>query len=173
MRVFAALEIPDDVIDHVGRWQRSLVELHPDLKWVSEGNMHLTLRFFGDIGPEALDVVLRIMSEWHPGPLDFALDRLGTFGRKDSPSVYWLGGEFPEVLQDIAGRLGSIPDDRGRVSRGGFIPHLTVARRRGGQLPRLQPPDAISGTITAASVIDSKLTSRGPEYRHIRKFDLH
>lgn len=135
--------------------------------------MHLTLRFFGNIGTGSLADVLGIMGEWHPGPLDFSLDRLGTFGRKDSPSVYWLGGEFPEIIKDIARRLGSIPDDRGRVSERGFIPHLTVARRRGGQLPALQPPAPIEGTITAAAVIDSKLTSRGPEYRYIREFDLH
>jgi 2'-5' RNA ligase len=173
VRVFAALEIPDGVLGQVAGWQEPLARRYPSLKWVSVENMHLTLRFFGDIDRDVLGRVLGIMGAWDPGPLVFRLETLGSFGRKASPSVYWLGGEFPAEVQHIARRLGGVPDDKGRVSTRGFVPHLTVARRRGGPLPLLEPPCPMTGTIRRAAVINSTLTSEGPVYEYIQAFDLH
>jgi 2'-5' RNA ligase len=134
--------------------------------------MHLTLRFFGDIDKSLQANAMDIMSQWRPGPLEFSLTRLGTFGRKGSPSVYWLGGEFPREISEIAGRLGTIPDDRGRVETREFTPHLTVARRRGGKVPTIDAPEGFGGVITAAAVINSNLTSGGPVYRVMERYDL-
>ncbi len=173
MRLFAALELPRGTVAQVTEWQKPLVSRYPSLKWVSGNNMHLTLRFFGDIGQDTQERVIRILGAWVPGPLEFCFHRLGSFGRKGSPSVYWLGGDFPGEVMEIARQLGSIPDERGRVSERGYLPHLTVARRRDGLVPMLEPPGPISGMITGAAVINSRLTSKGPEYEYIQTFDLH
>lgn len=172
MRIFVALSLPGDVLDGIERWKEPLERMYPSLGWVRRDRMHLTLRFYGDIPEAALRRVTGTVEEWTPGPLSFRLVELGTFGSRGSPSVYWLGGEFPPEVASIARKLGRIPDDRGRVSGKVFVPHLTVARRRRGIAPLLEPPGEMTGEITEVSVIDSRLTSEGPEYTYLRRYDL-
>ncbi|OPL20044.1 MAG: hypothetical protein AVO35_00890 [Candidatus Aegiribacteria sp. MLS_C] len=173
MRVFVALSLPGGVLDGIERWKGPLAGRYPSLSWVSRDRMHMTLRFYGDIPRDSLGRINGVLEEWTPGPLKFTIGRLGSFGSGGSPSVYWLGGEFPPEVVSIARRLGKIPDDRGRVAGKVFVPHLTVARRRSGIVPLLEPPDEMAGEITEVSIIDSMLTSGGPEYTYLRRYGLH
>ncbi|MFO8183127.1 MAG: RNA 2',3'-cyclic phosphodiesterase [Candidatus Aegiribacteria sp.] len=173
MRVFAALELPEESLRMIAEWQSPLISRYPSLKWVSVDNMHITLRFYGDIGKDILERVRGTMAEWRPGPLGFTLSGVGSFGRKGSPSVYWLGGEFPVEVMEQARRLGAIPDGKGAVLGRRFLPHLTVARRRGGLPVSLPGPvEGIGGVITRAALVDSRLTSEGPEYTFLERYEL-
>lgn len=173
MRVFAALELPEESLGMIAEWQSPLISRYPSLKWVHVDNMHITLRFYGDIDRDILKRVRGTMAEWRPGPLDFSLSKVGSFGRRGSPSVYWLGGEFPVEVMEQARRLGAIPDGKGVVSGRRFLPHLTVARRRGGIPASLPGPvEGIRGVITRAALVDSRLTSEGPEYTFLERYEL-
>jgi 2'-5' RNA ligase len=155
-------------------WQKPLTARNPSLKWIREDRMHLTLRFFGDIPESEVGRICRVLSSWNPGPLEFSLDSIGSFGNRRSPSVFWLGGNFPEEVSRIAFKLGRIPDDKGRKGEQRFVPHLTFARRRNSApLPELDPPGEIRGVFKEAVVINSRLTSGGPEYTFIERYDLH
>ncbi|MCK4807937.1 MAG: RNA 2',3'-cyclic phosphodiesterase, partial [Candidatus Aegiribacteria sp.] len=114
MRIFAALELPRQVRREITDWQKPLTARYPSLKWVQGDRMHLTLRFFGDIPESEVGRICGLLSSWHPGPLAFSLDSIGSFGKRKSPSVFWLGGNFPEEVSEIAFELGRIPDERGR-----------------------------------------------------------
>jgi 2'-5' RNA ligase len=172
MRIFAALELPRDALESIERWQRPLIESHPSLKWVEPHLMHMTLRFFGNVDQGTLDRIRSVMYRWRPGPLSFVISRLGTFGRRGETSVYWLGGEFPPEVQEVALILGNIPDEKGRISRREFKPHLTVARRRHGDCPVLEAPEVIRGTVLKSVVINSTLTPKGPRYSILERYDL-
>ncbi len=174
MRIFAALELPLQVRNEITHWQKPLTARYPSLKWVPGDRMHLTLRFFGDIPESEVVKICSVLSSWHPGPLEFSLNRIGSFGNRKSPSVFWLGGNFPEEVFEIAFELGRIPDEKGRKGGKRFIPHLTVARRRNSPpLPTFDPPGEIRGVFEEAAVINSILTSGGPEYTFIERYDLH
>ncbi|MCD4700499.1 MAG: RNA 2',3'-cyclic phosphodiesterase [Candidatus Aegiribacteria sp.] len=174
MRIFAALELPLQVRREITDWQRPLTSLYPSLKWTRSDRMHLTLRFFGDIPESGIRMICSVVSSWHPGPIEFSLNRIGSFGNIKSPSVFWLGGIFPEEVSEIAFELGRIPDENGRKGGKKFIPHLTVARRRNStMLPELDPPGEIKGVFKEAVVINSRLTSGGPEYTFVERYDLH
>lgn len=55
-----------------------------------------------------------------------------------------------------------------------YVPRLTFARRRNSTpMPILDPPDEIRGVFEKAAVINSRLTSGGPEYTFIERYDLH
>jgi len=174
VRIFAALELPDRVIEKITDWQKPLVSRYPLLNWVRSDAMHLTLRFFGDIPESVVQNIHEILSSWHPGPLEFSLFRIDTFGKKRSPSVFWLGGSMPEEISRLADELGRVPDEMGKKSGKRFVPHLTVARRgRSSGIPKLNPPEEIKGVFSEAVVINSKLTSHGPEYTFLERYDLH
>lgn len=174
MRIFAALELPETVVRCISDWQEPYFSRYPSIKWVRVDRMHLTLRFFGNVPGSVVGRIREIMSSWHPGTLEFSLCTLGTFGERRSPSVFWLGGRFPEEISEIALELGRIADDKGRKATKRFIPHLTVARRKPvAELPELDPPAEINGVFTEAAVINSRLTPEGPEYEFLEKYNLH
>lgn len=174
MRVFAALELPSEVRSLIAEWQRPLALRYPSVKWVSPENMHLTLRFFGDIDRDRVDRILERMSGWEPGDLEFSLTQVGSFIKNGLPVVYWLGGDFPSDVGEMARSLGDIMDERGRKESRPFKPHLTIARRRKhSEVPELDDPCVITGCFRRASLIDSRLTRRGPEYTFLKRFDLH
>lgn len=175
MRIFVALELPEHVIKGIDDWQEPLRFLHPSLKWVRFDRMHLTLRYFGNINGEEILPIEELLSSWKPGNLEFTIDKIGTFGRgKRLPSVYWLGGVFPDAVSSIAGELGMIPDDRGRTDRKTFFPHITIARRRDSSAsPVLPEPFPLHGMIREAIIFNSRLTPAGPEYSSLNRFNLH
>ena len=174
MRIFAALELPLQVRRKIVDWQKPLMARYPSLKWVQVNSMHLTLRYFGNIPKSAIGRICGLLFSWHPGPLAFSLDRIGSFGKRTSPSVFWFGGSFPEEVSRLACELGRIPDEKGIKGVHGFLPHLTFARRRNSTpLPKFNPPAEIRGVFEDAVVINSRLTSSGPEYTFIERYDLH
>jgi 2'-5' RNA ligase len=173
LRIFAALDLPAGVRAEIGAWQARMTAVSPGLRRVESGLSHLTLRFLGDAGPESVDALSGILDSWRPGPLPFTIDSTGSFGGRGKPAVYWLGVTVPDQLIRLALLLGTVPDDRGRVHAGGFVPHITVARSRGAEeRSELPDPPCIGGVFSAAAIFDSRLTSRGPEYRMIQRFDI-
>ncbi|MCK4671655.1 MAG: RNA 2',3'-cyclic phosphodiesterase [Candidatus Aegiribacteria sp.] len=175
MRIFVALELPEHIIKEIQGWQEQLMSLHPSLKWVKPEHMHLTLRFFGDIKRKRMLEVERLLSSRRTSPLEFTLDKLGTFCGKDQlPFVYWLGGTFPSAISHIAEELGKIPDDRGRINIKKYLPHITIARRRmSSTSPRLPEPPVLQGRFHEAVIFNSRLTPAGPEYSRLKSFEFH
>ena len=173
MRIFAALELPPGTRAEIASWQAEMGRSYDGLKWVDPRLCHVTLRFLGEVGPDRVEETMGILASWKPGPLPFTLESAGIFGGPGRTSVHWMGGSFPLEIEALALRLGRVPDDRGRVHHGSFVPHITVARSRAeDDRRRLPDPPRMSGSIGTASVIDSLLTPRGPEYRIVRRFDL-
>ena len=101
---------------------------------VPPANVHLTLRFLGEISDDQAAAAAGALASACAGAraFSFALERLGAFPRPGSPSVLWAGpAETPPALARLAGDLESAlatsgfePEDRP------FRPHLTLARRR-------------------------------------------
>ena len=126
-RLFTGLEIPSDM-----RTRLSLLSAPMSgAKWVEAENLHLTLRFLGDIdgrtADEFIDSILSFMVE----PFEMTLSGLGVFGNQ-RPDVIWIGAEPKDVLgrlnqwhERAARAAGLEPDTRP------FVPHVTLARLRG------------------------------------------
>lgn len=174
MRIFVALELPEDILKVIAEWQKPLISLHPSLKWVKPEHMHLTLRFFGDIKRSAMLEVERQLSGSQTGPQEFTLEKLGSFYGKDQlPFVYWLGGRFPSAVSNMAEELGRIPDERGRINSKKFLPHITIARRRlSSASPQLPEPPILRGVFHEAVMFNSRLTPSGPEYNRLKRFEF-
>lgn len=132
LRAFVALEIPPDlqqaVSDAVAPLQTAI---GPLVRWVPKQNIHLTLKFLGDISPanvEMLSQMLRAEAELFPC-FDLHLRGLGSFPNPKRPRVIYIGVEAPAALDSLqrgieaaARRLGYESEERG------FSAHLTVGR---------------------------------------------
>jgi 2'-5' RNA ligase len=177
LRVFVALPLPADVREKLDLWLGPIRSEHPGLRWVRTHQIHLTLRFLGDVGDGTVEEAARILGGYRSGPVGFRIDTSGTFpGRKGSalPSVYWVGGEWDETARLLAESLAPLRDDRGdrgRTSR--FRPHLTIARQgRYNEKVDMPDPGPWKGTMDRAVIFDSRLTASGPEYSELRSFGL-
>lgn len=135
LRLFAALDIPDDVASRVGPLLRGV----PGAKWRPRENLHVTLRFFGEVSEDAaedLDAALGEAALKHAA-FNIRLKGAGFFGRED-PHALWLGLSDCEALRalaadcDRAARRCRMPPADHK-----FTPHMTVAYLSGAVLDRV------------------------------------
>ena len=133
LRAFIAIEIPARVQDEIQAATASLQNtLGPDLvRWVAPRNLHLTLKFLGDISPASVEILqqmLRTESGQHR-PFEIRLEGLGAFPTVHRPRVIWTGLVAPGALDSLqrgiesaSARLGYEAEERP------FSPHLTLGR---------------------------------------------
>lgn len=125
LRLFAALALPDDITERL----LALMKGVPGAKWRPRENLHLTLRFFGDVQEpvaDELDAELAAIAERTP-PFELQLKGAGFFG-KDDPHTLWAGVRESAALtklaadcERVARRAGLKPETRK------FAPHVTLA----------------------------------------------
>ena len=134
IRCFVAVEIPEPIQALLKPVQTHLQsQIHRGTSWTKPGNFHLTLKFLGDIHPEASNDVseaLQRVTERHP-PFSIAFGGIGAFPNLARPRVIWLGikqgastvSRLAKAVNLELADLGFSPDNR-------FHPHLTLARLR-------------------------------------------
>jgi 2'-5' RNA ligase len=132
LRTFIAVEIPLDIRQTVCAATSKLRnELGVLIRWVPIENMHLTLKFLGDISPSNVDLLsgmLRAETDLF-NYFDLRLNGLGSFPSLKRPRVIYIGIQAPAALESLqrgiesaSRRLGYESEERG------FSPHLTIGR---------------------------------------------
>ena len=179
MRCFIAIDIGDDIRAALGDLQRQLqgkVDIKKsDAKWVNPNNIHLTLKFLGEIKDERAVEVCNVVKEvaGRHNRFDVDIGQVGHFGGK-SARVLWVGaGEGNENLLELQKDLEQQLAQAGwpEESRK-FTGHLTLCRIRnpkaGIKLALVTEAyrDLELGTMPADSVTvyQSQLTPGGPIY---------
>jgi 2'-5' RNA ligase len=134
IRAFVALDLPADIVDHVSGLQSGLRARGLRLRWVRPQNVHLTLKFLGDI-PEAavaeMGLALRRASRGS-APLALTVQGLGVFPGIRRARVLWVGlGGQVEALQSLYSRIEDEFAGLGLArEKRGFKAHLTLARMK-------------------------------------------
>jgi len=136
LKLFAALALPDEIADRL----MPLMKGVPGANWRPRENLHLTLRFFGEVAePDAdeIDVALSEVAEAN-APFEMSLKAAGSFGGAD-PHAIWIGAAPNEKLKKLAAdceraarRSGLKPEPHK------FTPHVTMAYLSGAPLDRVQ-----------------------------------
>jgi len=135
LRAFLASELPPDLQDTIRTATAGLRDmLRGDLiRWVPERNVHLTLKFLGDVSPSSLDLIKQMMlsEAAQYSAFDAQVEGLGCYPNARRPRVLWVGLRAPAELVSLqrgieaaAARLGYESDERE------FSPHLTIGRVR-------------------------------------------
>lgn len=127
IRLFTAIEIPEPQRLRLGLLRGPL----NGAKWVDPENMHITLRFAGDIDERAADAFADALADANVAPFQVTIAGVGAFGGRDT-RVLWAGVEAGPELDALyraneraARTAGLAPPPRG------FKPHVTLARMRG------------------------------------------
>ena len=135
VRAFIALELPTFLQDAIHLSTASLQKkLGPDLiRWTTPHNVHLTLKFLGDVSPANMDILKQMltMESAQHSAFDIHVEGIGSFPNPKRPRVLWVGLNAPATLSSLArgietasAKLGYPTEERG------FSPHLTIGRVR-------------------------------------------
>ena len=135
LRTFIACEIPVDVQETI---QRAIQPLRRTLgaglvRWVPAHNVHLTLKFLGDVATPNLEMIQRTMAAGASGfkAFDGTVEGFGAFPNLHRPSVLWIGFKAPPTLGVLQRELDLATERLGyRSDERGYSPHLTVGRVR-------------------------------------------
>ncbi len=131
IRSFIAFDITEeDVIRSLSSVQRMLAGTGADLRLVKPENIHVTLRFLGDISPDLVEQIHAEMEKAVFEPFDIEIKGIGAFPNLSHISVLWAGiREGANELRAIFGQLEPRLRELGfRPDSKGFSPHLTIAR---------------------------------------------
>ena len=133
IRAFIAVDLPADLqkrLDQVSANLKQSID-RPVIRWVPAVNMHLTLKFLGDVSvtnlPLVKEAIQAVALEHHR--FEFSVGGLGAFPTSKRPRVIWVGIEAPAELGNVQSalesrlnRLGYPPEERP------FSAHLTLGR---------------------------------------------
>ena len=181
MRLFWAIEIPEDIKLKLTSVQDELKELNLHAKWVEKQNMHLTVKFLGETDASMVtDIKNSVLSALEgTSPFRISVSGFGTFG--NPARVIWSGiRDDDKKLFELHSKV-----DRALLSLGfeaekrTFYPHLTLARlksQRNVKLLRnklIAMPDTL-GSFTANSIklFNSTLTPKGAIYEVIETIEI-
>ncbi len=184
MRLFVALDLPDEVRRAIGEL---IAELRPkcrDARWVRPESMHLTLKFIGhavkDDDAKKLAAVRAALEAVHSNrPVEMQFRGVGFFPNARRPRVVWCGVEASENLAEIAAGIERALEPLGIPREGrAFVPHMTLARldtpHAVPELARaaeeLQSRDFGAARETEFVLFESVLHRSGAEYRKIQTY---
>jgi 2'-5' RNA ligase len=187
MRTFIAIELPQQIKEALAGIQNKLKESGADVKWVEPNNIHLTLKFLGEINDGQLEKLTEIIEDAAKDKQSFEVNisSIGAFPKIDYPRVIWVGIDkgdretkaIAKELEDRIQKIGIPKEDRA------FSSHITIARTRS-TLNRdklVQGLKALSQdfgrenwefTVTKITLFKSTLTPNGPIYEVLKEARL-
>jgi 2'-5' RNA ligase len=146
-------------------------------RWQSDGQLHITLRFIGEVErPVAEDVAIALGSVRHT-PFEIALDGIGAFERRGRPKALWAGLAPQQALKALHSKIDQACVRAGLAPEGrAFVPHITLARLGAGAGPAaalLERSGGLSGpsfTVDEFGLFESLLTPDGPHYSLVETY---
>ncbi len=175
IRTFICIEVPQTVKERIESLQRTLRQNNAQISWVKPSNIHLTIKFLGDVPLSKIDSVRECVERAAKGLSEFDIEvsTTGCFPSARNPRVLWVGlGNLPDGLKQLHANVESelaregFPREQKR-----FSPHLTIGRVRSPQNAARTAEDLIAQgfepeTFRATEVIvmRSELNSSGSIY---------
>ncbi len=145
------MELPQEIRHSLKQTQDLLRTSMPDVRWTKSSNIHLTLKFLGDVEVSRTDAINKALADiacrFPPFSMSFA--GLGAFPHSRNPRIVWVGLEYGadeliEIARQIEGAMKKLGFPREKRP---FRPHLTVGRVR-----RLEHPALMTESLEQCNV---------------------
>ena len=184
IRAFLAIELPDVLRPGLTQVQEELKRSHADVRWVPVGNIHLTLKFFGNVPDDEIDPLAQAARKAaaETAPLQLQATSAGAFPSPNAPRVVWLGlgGDVIPLtwlyygLEKAFAALGHLPEGRA------FNPHLTLGRvkspanrdKLARMLEKMPPVDWPPFFVKELILFQSVLSPQGSKYTPLKVIPL-
>lgn len=180
MRAFVAIDLPADTRSFLAAHSERLKSLGMKLTWVQPEQMHITVKFFGELNEDdapSLTEALKTIAATAPA-FSLGVGGIGTFPPAGRVNVVWIGVQASMELSglhqqcdDVLSRFGSPPEDRP------FAPHLTLGRNKDHSASRgirsvladYEIGEPCVARVAGMTLYESILDRTGPTHRVISK----
>ena len=174
-RLFVAIRPPEDIrdvlIDAMGDT--------PELRWVQDENLHLTLRFIGEVERPLADDIALALSRIRSGGFELRITGVGMFEQRNGGAL-WAGVQPKEPVAALAAKVERACVAAGlEPERRAFHPHVTLARwnRRDAKAAQafLERNRAVASAPFAVDrfiLYESRLSRHGPHYEVVAEYEL-
>ena len=176
IRLFVALALPDQC-------RQRLVTLGGGIdgaRWVDLQDLHITLRFVGEVSEPMIDEIMQALAEIRVAPVEIALNGAGQFASKARVRAVWVGVEknqgllaLHEKVDKALIRIGLSPERRK------YTPHVTIGRMSGARPNHVQRWLEANGAFFAPPykahafvLYESRLGRHGASYFQMAEFSF-
>jgi len=187
MRAFIAIELSPDSRKRLAYLEEQLKSSGGDVKWVKPENIHLTLKFLGEIDDKTLEKITKIMEDIAVKEKPFYMRLLSpsAFPKINFPRVIWIGidkgdsetKQIAKILEEEIAKVGIPKENRP------FSSHITLGRVRSGlnrdklaknleYLASNVPEDSPEFLVAKITLFKSTLTPSGPIYEALKEAHL-
>lgn len=176
LRAFIAVELPEKFVHEIERIESMLNT--PGIKLVEPAQVHITLKFLGNISEDNLEPIASALSQVNCKPFEARIKGVGVFPKPAYIRVIWLGaeGNFEALHSEVERVLMPFKfekDDR-------FSAHATLARVKAlkekaallEKIKKLEDIDLDTMNVEYISLKKSTLTPKGPIYETLREIKL-
>ncbi|MBP7055878.1 MAG: RNA 2',3'-cyclic phosphodiesterase [Candidatus Omnitrophica bacterium] len=181
MRTFIAIELSDEIRKTLSQAQSHLRYSGADVKWVSEENTHLTLKFLGELSEDKVEKVTSILDNIAKNfkTFEISLKDIGAFPKIEFPKVIWVGlDKGAKESAELASRIDISLSEMGFAGETRpFAAHLTIGRVRSPKNKAVLKDKILSyhlqpttyNIISSVILFKSVLTPHGPVYTKLHE----
>ncbi len=183
MRIFIALDIPEEIRTHLSEYIERGRSLVTDARWARVEGLHVTLKFIGEVSEARVREIKTALASVKAQPFAVRFEGVGFFPNANAPRVFWAGvdggNELPHLASTVDAALEKIGIAREAKP---YHPHLTLARAGTRPLRALQtlasnpaPPFSSKfGQMTAHEffLYLSQTQKGGSRYTKLERFTL-
>ena len=168
MRLFTAIQLPPDIKENI---YNDFHDLRNKIKgsWVKKENLHVTLKFLGEVEDEKVSEIKNLISGIKIKPFESEAFGTGAFPNMKNPKVLWVGiSKGNEEIKKIMFSLDEVFSKLGFKKEGrDYTPHITVARLKEKTL--LEKPQKTYGKflVDGIKLFQSILKTEGAVYKEI------
>ncbi len=177
MRLFVGSILPEEIRAELFNFQKKVSSKYAKIKWISKKNLHLTLKYLGEVDKKKLEIIYERLEKIKFDPFELSLGKLNFFERNGHMKVLWVEITPKEKVIKLQQRideelLSNFKSDQS------FSPHLTL-----GRIKTIKHEDKFSKVLKEAKIvkkifsidnfylIESKLTKDGPVYNVLKEFN--
>ncbi len=181
IRLFIALEIPNEVIELVLAERDKLLGAEKNIRWEPREKLHITLKFLGDTDESLIGNIEQAVENIVKNTRSFQMElgRFGVFRRDGGPKILWLGMKESKELEKIVNEFGDSFAKFGySKEERKFKPHVTLLRFRGHEntdkVLKLLEVNLPVKKYSAQNITlyKSELNKSGSVYTAIKRFQL-
>jgi RNA 2',3'-cyclic 3'-phosphodiesterase len=175
IRLFTAIEIPEAIRTRLSFLQAGV----PGARWTPVENLHLTLRFIGEVDEPTASDIDQVLSGVREKAFELTLRGVGEFGGRE-PRAIWAGLAPNAALQHLVAKIESALQRMGlQAETRKYTPHVTLARLRDAPAAKVHEFLGVHGPfesgpfmVRSFALFSSFQSSRGSLYRAERDYPL-
>ena len=174
-RLFVAIRPPEEIRDLL----IDAMDDSADFRWQDEEQLHLTLRFVGEVERPVADDLAHALGQVRAKPFALRINGVGRFEQRNSGAL-WAGVEPKEPLAALAAKVERACQSVGlEPERRAYHPHITIARWKGRRtrelgnfLERKRGLLSEPFTVDRFALFESRLSRHGAQYQEVAEYRL-